>query len=99
MNKKMSKYLLIIVTIIFSVVLLLNKDTSLKKNSRFNITQLSNEFVDKYFEEISNANTDEEKENMLIVISDNKVEDTYGAINVIESPNNQYILQYSSKEK
>ena len=62
-------------------------------------TNYSEEFMENYFEEISKYNSDEEKENMLIVISHSKIENTYGAKNIIEAPNNQYILQYESTEK
>ena len=101
MNKRMKKYLSVVlaITILLSGVLLVAKNTFLKKDDRFNISYLSDEFVEKYFEKISEADSDEEKENMLIVISDNKIKDTYGAKNVIEAPNHQYILQYSSEEE
>ena len=59
----------------------------------------SKEFMEKYFEEIKNINSDEEKENMLIIISSSKIGNTYGAQKIIEAPNNQYILQYESTEK
>ena len=101
MNNKIKKYLsiVLVITILLSGVLLIAKNTFLKKDDRFNISYLSDEFVEEYFEEISEADSDEEKENMLIVISDNKIKDTYGAKNIIEAPNHQYILQYSSEEE
>lgn len=64
-----------------------------------NINKLSEPFMDNYFKEISDIKTDEEKENMLLVISSEKIKNSYGAKNIIESPNNQYILQYNSKEE
>lgn len=68
-------------------------------NELINISELSEEFMDNYFQEISKHNSKEEKENMLIAIASNGIKDSYGAINIIESPNHQYILQYDSKEQ
>lgn len=91
---------IVIFTFIISVFLLTKQifkdDTD---DMMINISYLSDEFIEEYFEEISEADSDEEKENMLIVISDSKIEDSYGAINIIEAPNNQYILQYDSEEE
>ena len=94
MNKKMKKYLsvILVITILLSGVIFVTKNTIFKKEDRFNISYLPDEFVEEYFEEVSKADSDEEKENMLIVISDSKIKDSYGAKNIIEAPNNQYIL-------
>lgn len=62
-----------------------------------NISYLSEDFMDDYFEEISNTNSSD-KENMLIVISKKGISNDYGALNVIEAPNNQYVLQYSDSD-
>lgn len=62
------------------------------------VDDLSDKFVDEYFEEIEKHDTPEEKENMLIVISHKDIKNSYGATNIIEAPNNQYILQYDSEE-
>lgn len=67
-------------------------------NKLINFDSLSQEFLDNYFEEVSNLNY-KDNENLLIVISKSKVENTYGASKVIEAPNNQYYLVYDSKEK
>lgn len=101
MNKKIKKYLsvILVITILLSGVILVTKNTILKKEDRFNISYLPDEFVEEYFEEVSKADSDEEKENMLIVISDSKIKDSYGAKNIIEAPNHQYILQYNSEEE
>ena len=101
MNKKMKKYLsvILVITILLSGVIFVTKNTIFKKEDRFNISYLPDEFVEEYFEEVSKADSDEEKENMLIVISDSKIKDSYGAKNIIEAPNNQYILQYESEEE
>lgn len=101
MNKKIKKYLsvILVITILLSGMILVTKNTFFKKEDRFNISYLPDEFVEEYFEEVSKADSDEEKENMLIVISDSKIKDSYGAKNIIEAPNNQYILQYESEEE
>lgn len=57
------------------------------------------EFMKNYFEEMKTINSNEEKDNMLIVISSSKIANTYGAKKIIEAPNNQYILQYSNKNE
>lgn len=72
---------------------------SLFKDDLININELPQEFMDNYFEEVSESNSKEEKENMLIITSKSKLKDTYGATKIIEAPNNQYFLQYNSKEE
>jgi len=67
-----------------------------------NISELSEEFMNNYFEEYDELEK-EEKENMLIVISSEKInEEDYGAKEVIESPNNKYYMLFEddlTKEK
>ena len=100
---KRVRVLLIIILSIFMVLgsVLLYKKLTHKPTSKelINITSLSKKFMDNYYEELSSIKTDEEKENMLIVISANKIKQSYGAKKIIEAPNNQYILSYSSKEE
>ena len=69
------------------------KQKELKK--LINIDTLSDKFMDNYFDEVSNLEQ-KEKEKTLIVISDNKLDDAYGATKVIEAPNNQYFLVYDT---
>ena len=100
MNKRFKKYLslILIIVLLFSITFVV-KNVFFKKKSEYNISYLSKEFVDSYFKEISKANTDQDKDNMLIVIANTMPKDTYGAINVIEAPNNQYLLQYKSEKE
>lgn len=80
----------------------------IKNSDITNINECSKEFMDKYFEDIINLNNEINKEsqedkvqsknNILIVTSKNKLENTYNAINVIEAPNNQFVLRYNSEE-
>ena len=64
-----------------------------------NISELPEDFINDYFREISEHNSEEEKNNMLIAIASSEIENSYGAANIIKSPNNQYILQYNSEEE
>lgn len=100
MNKRTKKVLLFLLFItLLCGILLVTKNVFFNNEKKYNISELPEEFIVKYFEDLKNSNTDEEKDNMLIVISKNKIEDSYGATKIIESPNNQYILQYKSKEE
>ena len=67
-----------------------------------NISELPEDFMDNYFEEYNELEK-EEKENMLIVISSEKINaEEYGAKEVIESPNNKYYILFEddlSKEQ
>lgn len=49
------------------------------RNTLININDLSQEFIDDYFKKISNVKSEDVKDNMLIVISNNKIKDSYGA--------------------
>ncbi|MBQ6323563.1 MAG: leucine-rich repeat protein, partial [Bacilli bacterium] len=94
---------LLSVFLLFTLVItggyfLRNKIFKPKKDKIINIYELSEEFMDNYFEESSNIKS-EDKSNMLIVTSLNGIKEDYGATNIIESPNNQYILQYASDEE
>lgn len=98
---KLKKIMLIIIafTIIIGSGIFIRRTLFRSKYERLNnISKLSDEFMDNYFEEVGEA-SDDEKENMLIVTSERKIKDSYGATKIIEAPNNQYILQYSSEEE
>ena len=64
----------------------------------YNIDECTEEFMNNYFEEISNIKEDDE-ENILIVTTLDKIENDYGARKIIPSPNNQYVLLYENKEE
>jgi len=68
------------------------------KNDLINISELSKEFMDNYFEEMKKVEIDN-KENMLIVTSKKKIENDFGATNIIEGPNNQYFILFDSKSE
>lgn len=93
-SKKIFSFILVL-TILFDVVVFAKK--TFFKEDLININELSQEFMDNYFEEVSNVK-EENKENMLIITSKEALKDTYGASKVIEAPNHQYFLQYDSEE-
>lgn len=102
-NKKISNFFvcssLILIIAISGVCIIKDNFFKTEKTRNINISYLSDEFVNKYFKEISENNSNEDKDNMLIVISKSKIKNSYGAKNIIEAPNNQYILQYDSDEE
>lgn len=63
-----------------------------------NLGECTDEFMQNYFEK-SKTIQEDKKEFVLIVTSKEKLEHTYGASNIIEAPNNQYILQYESNDE
>ena len=95
-SKKIFSFVLAL-TILFDVVVFAKKTIFKKKDDLINISSLSEEFMDNYFEEVSNVK-EEDKENMIIVTSKDELKDTYGAAKIIEAPNHQYFLQYDSSE-
>ena len=100
MKKSFKKFIevLVIVAIICSIFIVEEKIFKPKnKDELINISDLSETFMENYFEELSIIE-DNNKENMLIVTSLNEISDNYEAINVIKAPNNQYILQYESED-
>ena len=70
-----------------------------KTNKYININQLSSAYVEKYFEEYEKLGEQDKKSNILIITTKEELDDTYGATEVIEAPNNQYFLQYDSEEE
>jgi len=103
MGSKRSKKCLLLLIVVFILMIsghIFHKNFMKKdKNSLINIADLSKEFLDNYFEEVSNIETEEEKDNILIVTTMNNLDEFYGATNIIEAPNNQYFLQYDSLEE
>lgn len=97
MKKKI--FLITILTIIIMLICpyLVSKNMQEESKDSSNITKYSEEFMNNYFGEIQEIQND--KDNVLIVTSENKIEDGYGASKIIEAPNNQYFLQYTSKEE
>jgi len=53
-----------------------------------NIAEYSEEFMEEYFEQSKEINTKNNNENILIVTSKEKVENTYGESSKVQTPNN-----------
>ena len=96
-------YIVFVVTIILAMGIALNNhrsDDALTISMITNIDELSEEFMNNYFEEYAEMRNDEtsDPENMLIVVSMEEPEN-YGAKKVVEAPNHTYFLQYNSEEE
>lgn len=63
-----------------------------------NIDEYSDDDLDLFLESINNIE-EQNKEFMLIVTSLDGINDDFGAKNVIEGPNNQYFIEYTSLEE
>ena len=89
-SKKISNFFvfssLIIIIVISGVCIIKDNFFKTEKTRNINISYLSDEFVDKYFKEISENNSNEDKDNMLIVISKSKIKNSYGAKNIGNLP-------------
>jgi len=100
-TKELVFILIIVILVIGNVVYLIKQDAKKEnKNAELiNITQCSEEFMNNYFEELDKIQENEDKENILIITSETKIQDGYGASEIVEAPNNQYILKYESQEE
>lgn len=80
-----------------------NQHTNITKNEKIaaliNIKDYPKKKLDNYIKEVQSLHNSDDIENTLIVISEKKLKEGYGAKKIIDSPNNQYILVYDSKEK
>ena len=70
-----------------------------KVKSPYNIDELSEEFMEEYFNNVKKLEKESDKENTLIVTSYKKIKDSYGAKEIIEAPNYQYYLLYESEKE
>ena len=102
MRRKLLCGFLILIIIICIPFFFYKKNNLLKtNNSLINISELSESFMQNYFEEVA-ALDEDNKENILIVTSLDGINKDYGASKIVEAPNHQYFLQFSSsllKEK
>ena len=97
MKKQAKVFLAVFMLFVVSITTLHYNGKEIDTSSLININECSQAFMEKYFTEMSKI-AEEDKPNILIVISKTKIATTYGAKNVIAAPNNQYILVYDSKE-
>ena len=101
--KRKNKLIFIVIFSVFIMVSFLffslktNKTQKQELNDLINISTLSDEFINSYLDEYKEIK-EEDKKNILMVTSKDKLTKTYGATNFIEAPNNLYILEYESEE-
>lgn len=69
------------------------------KDEMINIDDCSEEFMEEYFEGCQNLRENYDSENILLVYSLDGILETFGAVETVEGPNNQYYLQYATKEE
>ena len=88
-------------------VLLIPKDKSkqykgLSKQEKIkaliNISDLSDEFMNNYYNDYAEMSERGNLDNVLIVISDREIKNTYGATDIVYAPNNNYYLQYETEK-
>ena len=96
-------YCVFVVAIVTAIGIALNNyrsDNALTISMITNIDELSDEFMNNYFEEYAEMRNDEtsDPENMLIVVSMDEPEN-YGAKKIVEAPNHTYFLQYDSEDE
>ena len=100
--KILSLIVVIIIGIISTTIFFNNKDTKKQKSKKerlkelINIDELDKDFIDDYFNDYKEMAARNNQENILIVISENGIKNTYGAVQVVNAPNHQYFLQYET---
>ena len=88
-------FMFIVVLSMFSYSYFNNSNANIKKARKYiNIKNLSKDFMANYFEEVKKLDKEELKYS-LIVTTINKPNNNYGASNVIEGPNHQYLFSYT----
>ncbi len=102
--KILSLIVVIIIGIISTTIFFNNKDTKKQKSKKerlkelINIDELDKDFIDDYFNDYKEMAARNNQENILIVISENGIKNTYGAVQVVNAPNHQYFLQYETEK-
>ena len=97
-RNKIVLFVIIVTLVIFAGLFVFNTNKK-SKYSLVNITDLSENFMQNYYDGMERLQkNDYSQENILIVTSLNKIQDFYGAVDVVEAPNHQYILQYRSEK-
>ena len=77
----------------------INLEKNKTQQDLINISECSEEFMQNYFEGTKEINEKDNKDNILIVTSKEKIKNTFGASDIVSAPNNQYILQYNSEDE
>ena len=70
-----------------------------KIKSLININDLSDEFMNNYYNDYAIMASQDNLENVLIVISEKGIKNSYGATNIVNAPNHQYFLQYETEKE
>ena len=102
--KIVSLIVVIIIGIISTTIFFNNKYTKKHKSKKerlkelINISELDHDFIDDYFNDYKEMAARDNQENILIVISENGIKNTYGAVQVVNAPNHQYFLQYETEK-
>ncbi|MBQ3293035.1 S8 family serine peptidase [Candidatus Saccharibacteria bacterium] len=81
-----------ILLILVTVAIVLN-NREIVEEGWTNIAEVSEEFLDKYFDDYEEMRKDADPENILMVTSKTRP-GTYGAVKVVEAPNYLYMLSY-----
>lgn len=98
-NKQFFCMLLFIALIVGSALIFkINNKKEITYNDLVNISDLSDEFMQDYFEETGKLQENNNKDNILIVTSVEGINNSYGATDIVAAPNNQYFLQYQNEE-
>ena len=101
-NLKNKKYLfIVIISLVLASIIafcLINKSKHNNEDDLINISKVSEDFMEKYFEKMETVVSNYDSKNMLIVTSKDKIDEDYSAVEVVEGPNNQYFIQYENSE-
>lgn len=103
LNMKRLNYLFIVLFFVLTVVgtFFVVKNKFGKKDildELININELDDKFMDKYYKDSADLLDNGNRDNVLIVVSKNKLKDVYGAKRVVNAPNNTFILEYENEE-
>ena len=96
---KIITFSLIIFLILNGFLIIKNFTKQNLEEKLINISSLSEEFMNEYYNGVKKLQENDNKENILIVTSLNEISDNYGATDVVKAPNNQYFLQYETEEE
>ncbi|MBR3252986.1 S8 family serine peptidase [Candidatus Saccharibacteria bacterium] len=86
--------IILVMLAVTTILVFKPKDTVAGEEDWTNITEISEEFLDKYFDDYEAMREETDPENILMVTSKARPE-TYGAVSVVEAPNYLYMLSYT----
>ena len=82
---------------------ILNEEKVTVKNKKqeklINISNCTEEFMTNYYKESQELQKIDNKENIVIAISEKDIDNTFGATKIVKAPNNQYLMQYENKKE